>query len=347
MKKAELALTQAWQNESKALMALAPLSAAYGAISRARKALYQSGVISTYQAPVPVLIIGNITVGGSGKTPLIIALLKILMQQDAQVGVISRGYGGDASSMPRLVLPDSMPDQVGDEPCLIVQSVYASTGKQVPMAVGADRKAAIELLLHHHPKIRLIISDDGLQHYALHRDLEWIVVDAARGFGNQKLLPQGFLREPISRLEGATVIYHDKAEAAYSDDALVMTLQPSALEPLMSDCHQMPPQSGSRVYAVSGIGHPQRFFDTLGSLGFEVLPQPFGDHHEFKLADLMAFDELPMIITAKDAVKIRSLAVQHPEYSALFERIWVLPVEARFSEALLAAIEALKLRYQI
>lgn len=345
MKKAELALTQAWQNQSKALMALAPLSAAYGAISRARKALYQSGVIQTYKAPVPVLIIGNITVGGSGKTPLIIALLKILMQHDAAVGVISRGYGGDASCMPRLVQLDSTPDQVGDEPCLIVQSVHAATDKQVPMAVGADRKAVIKLLLRHHPKIRLIISDDGLQHYALHRDLEWIVVDAARGFGNQKLLPQGFLREPISRLEGATVIYHDQAQASYPTDAMVMCLEPGVPEPLLAGVDHVPP-SGS-VYAISGIGYPERFFDTLRSLGFEVLPRPFGDHHDFKLADLMAFDDLPMIITTKDAVKLRSLAAQHPEHRALFERIWVLPVEARFSEALVAAIEALRLRYLI
>lgn len=347
MIKAELALTKAWQNQSKALMALAPLSALYGAITHIRRTLYQSGAFKSYKAPVPVLVIGNITVGGSGKTPLIIALLKILISHNAQIGVISRGYGGDVDAMPRLVLLDSTPDQVGDEPCLIVQSIHAATAKHVPMVVGANRQAAIELLLSHHPNIRLIISDDGLQHYALHRDLEWIVVDAIRGFGNQKLLPQGFLREPVSRLNGATVIYHDTADADYPNEALVMSLQPSSLEPLLMDQDHRPPHSGDAVYAVSGIGYPERFFLTVRSLGFHALPKPFGDHHDFQLEDLLPFENLPIIVTAKDAVKLRALAVQYPTHSTLFQRIWVLPVEARFNDALLAAIDELMLRYQI
>lgn len=346
MRKSELALTHAWQNQSKALMALAPLSALYGAVSQVRRAFYHSGIISVYRAPVPVLIIGNITVGGSGKTPLIISLMKILIAKGAKVGVISRGYGGDAGGMPRLVTLDSSPSEVGDEPCLIVQSVHTATDKLMPMAVGADRKAAIELLLSHHPDISMIISDDGLQHYALHRHLEWIVVDAQRGFGNQKLLPQGFLREPISRLDGATVIYHDKADVDYPKDALVMHLQPGQLEPLI-DGGSAPPAVGDAVYAVSGIGYPERFFLTLSTLGYLVQPQPFGDHHDFKVTDLLPLVDLPIIVTAKDAVKLRALAARHPSHNMLFSRIWVLPVEAVFSASLLATIDDLGQRYSL
>ncbi|MFC0819562.1 tetraacyldisaccharide 4'-kinase [Moraxella marmotae] len=353
MKKAELMLTHAWQTQSPLLGVLAPLSALYGTVSRVRKLLYQSGKLSVYHAPVPVWVIGNITVGGSGKTPLIIALLKHLLAYGVKVAVISRGYGGDAQAMPRLVGPSSQPNEVGDEPCLIVQSLSA-LGYQVPMAVGANRDAVIELLLDNFSDIQLIISDDGLQHYALHRDEEWIVVDAMRGFGNGKLLPQGFLREPVERLDGATVIYHDKTIT--QGDKFAMTLKAGELIPLMDsvDTDLKPPQSGSRVHAVSGIGYPARFFATLSDLGYQVVPQPFGDHHDFCYQDLLGLDDLPIITTAKDAVKLRKLA-EHSEQinqdkqamAAIFNNIWVLPVEAVLSDSLIAHIHTLLDKYQL
>lgn len=366
MKKAELTLTTAWQNKSPYLSLLSPLSALYGAVSSARKSLYHKNIFDMYRAPVPVLVIGNITVGGSGKTPLIITMLEYLLAKGVQVGVISRGYGGDSSQMPRMVMPDSTPDQVGDEPCLIVQSIFAKTGDVVPMVVGANRKAAIELLLSTHLNVSLIISDDGLQHYALHRDVEWIVVDAARGFGNGKLLPQGFLREPISRLDGATIVYHDArlasftgefstahysldekftSPACYSADDLTMYLRPSELVLLLPNSTKKPPQASDRIYAISGIGYPKRFFDTLGELGFDVVPVAFGDHHQFVLADVVDFADLPIIITAKDAVKLRTLAKEqmHP----IFENIWVLPVSAQLSQAAYQQMDALIERFEL
>lgn len=328
--KLELAITQAWQNQSAWLKLLSPLSALFAAASGAHKALYKKGISSSYKAAVPVLVIGNITVGGSGKTPLIIALVEYLQSKNIKVGVISRGYraksqNADKSTTARLVGCDSTPDEVGDEPCLIVQS----TG--VPMAVSSNRGAAIELLLAHYP-LDLIISDDGLQHHALARDDEWIVVDVARGFGNEKLLPQGFLREPIQRLEGATVIYHDRD---ISQDKLSMTLQPSALEPLLTDTPSSPPTDA--VYAISGIGYPKRFFATLTQLGFAVDERAFGDHHDFSLDDLIDLTDKAIITTSKDAVKLRTLARQNPH--PIFNNIWVLPVKAKLSAPVYRAMD--------
>lgn len=324
MKHLEMLITKAWQNQSGWLNALAPLSALYGVVGRVRKSLYDNDKLPKYHAPIPVMVIGNITVGGSGKTPLIIALVKYLQNKGISVGVISRGYGR-ADSTPAIVRADSTPKDAGDEPCLIVGQT------DVAMAVGANRGGAIELLLKTYPDLQLILSDDGLQHYALHRDVEWIVVDGVRGFGSGKLFPQGFLREPIDRLDGATVIYHDVRQI-YGDNALQMHLAPNKPVPLLGDEYlhsdkHLPPQ---QVYAVSGIGYPERFFKTLSELGFDVVKKPFGDHHNFSLSDLAEFTELPIIITAKDAVKIRELAKHSPH--TIFKNIWVLPVQAVLSD---------------
>lgn len=336
MQKAELIITQAWQKNAPWLSMLAPLSVLYGVAGSLHKSLYDTGTLTRYHAPVPIIIIGNITMGGSGKTPLIIALVRYLQNIGVSVGVISRGYGRQ-NNHPMLVAPDATPAMVGDEPCLIVQS----TG--VPMAVGANRGQAIELLMHHHPNIALILSDDGLQHHALHRDAEWIVVDGMRGFGNAKLFPQGFLREPLSRLDGATVIYHDVRAERYAPDAMRMHLIPDHPIPLLSSTHVtvLTPQ---RVYALSGIGYPTRFFNTLDELGYDVVAQPFGDHHDFSLQDLVGFDDLPIITTSKDAVKLRQLAKkQH----AIFDNIWVLPINAVLSDSIYDALNQFMWQHNI
>ncbi len=336
----EQLITNAWQNNSPALKALAPLSALYGAVSGMRRLMYQRGVLTSYKASVPVLVIGNITVGGSGKTPLIIALVRYLQSRGVAVGVISRGYGR-AESTPALVVSNSTPKEVGDEPCLIVQS----TG--VAMAVGANRGQAIDLLLSTYPDTSFIISDDGLQHYALHRDAEWIVVDKGRGFGNGKLLPQGFLREPVSRLEKSVVIYHDPSLATGGQiaDDRTMYLAPDKFMPLLTDNKDQAPAPPQSVYALSGIGYPKRFFDTVQGLGFHVITKPFNDHHAFSLDDLMPLTDYPIITTAKDAVKLRQLATacQHD----VFGRIWVLPVEARLSQGVYDTMDELLTRLKI
>lgn len=347
----ETTVTHAWQRQAAWLWLLLPISWLYALITMIRRQAYKVGLLSSYRAPVPVMVIGNISVGGSGKTPLIIALVKHLQEQGIKVGVISRGYGGDTSQMPTLVNTTSLPNVVGDEPCLIVNMTGAA------MAVCPSREQAITTLLKAHPDLQLIIADDGLQHYALQRDIEWIVVDAARGFGNKQLLPTGFLREPMSRLEEANVIYHESLEAVSTRDhnedghlhpanRLTMHLEADDMqrlwqpeEPFDSRINNEVPEKGSKIHAVSGIGYPQRFFNTLESLGFTVIGHPYPDHYDFNLAELLPYSDYPIVVTTKDAVKIRALLVKHTteqaltdEYKALVDRLWVLPVTAVLSE---------------
>ena len=350
----ETTVTRAWQRQALWLWLLLPISWLYGLITILRRQAYKIGLLSSYRAPIPIMVIGNISVGGSGKTPLIIALVNELQSRGVKVGVISRGYGGDTSQMPALVNIDSLPNVVGDEPCLIVSMTGAA------MAVCPNRQQAVTTLLDAYPDLQLIIADDGLQHYALQRDIEWIVVDSARGFGNKQLLPTGFLREPMSRLEGANVIYHEKLETGvvYQDNNTLplasrstMHLMPDKLQRLwqlkLTDAKTTDskvkidmPEKGSQVHAVSGIGYPQRFFDTLDSIGFEVIGHPYPDHYDFSLAELLQYRDYPIVITSKDAVKIRALLVEYTskqalsdEYEELASRLWVLPVTAVLSDS--------------
>lgn len=338
-------LTNAWQH-NRPLSALTPLSRLYGVISQHKKDAYLTGKKDRYYADVPVLVIGNITVGGSGKTPLIIELVRHLQKNGIKVGVISRGYGGHAP-MPSLVTQDSLPSQVGDEPCLIVQKTHA------PTAVAPERKLAIELLLSNY-KLDMILCDDGLQHYALYRDDEWIVVDVQRGFGNGKLLPQGFLREPIERLANSTVIYHGlpnqlpkspKFQAIYSTTTTQATMILVPQNPknyhdyLTGTAHQT--LTHKKVCAVTGIGYPKRFFKTLGSLGFEVIGYAFNDHHDFKVSDFDVFKDLDLkesaiIVTEKDMIKIKHLNLDND----ITNRLWVLPVDAKLSDMVYQKLDA-------
>ena len=356
----ETTMTRAWQRQAAWLWLLLPVSWLYEFITMVRRQAYKIGLFASYRAPIPLMVIGNITVGGSGKTPLIIALVNYLQKQGIKVGVISRGYGGDSNQMPALVHADSLPSIVGDEPCLIVNMTDA------PMAVCPNRKQAITTLLNAHPDLQLIIADDGLQHYALQRDIEWIVVDASRGFGNQQLLPTGFLREPMSRLTGANVVYHEKADRTTKDNKqakakrLTMYLQADKLQPLWSSAVEidglsvaaktpmplMPPIPNGRVHAVSGIGYPQRFFDTLMALGFDVIGHAYPDHYDFSLTELLQYSELPIIVTSKDAVKIRALLINmssrqplNDEYQELVHRLWVLPVTAVLSDGCYVSLQ--------
>ena len=352
----ETTMTRAWQRQAAWLWLLLPVSWLYGFITVMRSQAYKIGLLSSYRPPIPVMVIGNITVGGSGKTPLIIELVTHLQKQGVKVGVISRGYGGDSSQMPALVHTDSLPSIVGDEPSLIVNMTGAA------MAVCPNREQAINTLLKAYPDLQLIIADDGLQHYALQRDIEWIVVDTSRGFGNQQLLPTGFLREPMSRLQGANVVYHEKADMAATDDnkkaqstRLTMHLQAEKLQPLWSSNAELDssivteakmPVPNSRVHAVSGIGYPQRFFDTLASLGFDVVRHAYPDHYDFSLHELLQYTQQPIIVTSKDAVKIRALLIDatsrqplSEEYQELVNRLWVLPVTAVLSDSFYANLQ--------
>lgn len=339
-------LSKQWQ-DNKPLPLLSPLSALYGMISQQQKHAYLTQQKNVYRADVPVLVIGNITVGGSGKTPLIIELVHYFQKKGIDIGIISRGYGGNNRLMPCLVSSCSRPCDVGDEPCLIVQKTKA------PMAVAPNRQQAIKLLLAN-SSVQMIICDDGLQHYALYRDAEWIVVDVERGFGAGKLLPQGFLREPIERLKNATVIYHGKNpddllvktanfEPIYRTTTTTATMQlvpdmPQSYHDYLNHAvNQQPTNSilhSKQVCGVTGIGYPNRFFKTLNELGFEVVPFVFVDHHQFKATDFLGCERgdlanLPIVVSEKDMIKIQQLDLS----DTLKNRLWVLPVHAKLSPA--------------
>ncbi|MGN7834089.1 tetraacyldisaccharide 4'-kinase [Acinetobacter sp. 22323] len=317
-------IQDAWNTQAKWLIVFRPLSWLYQIGFSLNKALYDKGFKASYTAPVPVMVIGNITVGGSGKTPLLIHLVEYLEKQNVRVGVISRGYGGKGP-FPCYVDTQATAESVGDEPALIVQS----TG--VPMAVGPNRQQSIELLLSKHD-LDLIICDDGLQHWALNRQIEWIVLDNNRGLGNQKLLPEGYLREPVERLKTGTVIEH----TAHPQSDLHMHLAPS--QPyLLNRAGLQTFDPNLPFYAVVGIGFPQRFYQTLESLGIQQFQcHEFPDHHDYEIEDLQFEDNYPIITTEKDAVKIMTLLKQNPEFN---RDIWVVPVEAILSPACYAILQ--------
>lgn len=313
-------IQNAWNKQAKWLVVLRPLSWLYHSGFTLNKKMFKAGLKEVYTAPIPVMVIGNITVGGSGKTPLLIQLVKYLQLKNVRVGVISRGYGAKGP-FPAQVNLHSIPSEVGDEPCLIVQST------EVPMVVGSNRKESIELLLAHH-QLDLIISDDGLQHWALDRQIEWIVLDQNRGLGNQKLLPEGFLREPVERLNEGTVIEHAQNSTSplnmYLEVAQPYLLNGSSDQAELFDIHQ-------DFYAVVGIGFPQRFYQTLKSIGLTRFQcHEFPDHHDYEIEDLQFEDSNPIITTEKDAVKLLPLLKQHPDFN---REIWVVPVEAVLSQA--------------
>ena len=312
-------LEQHWYQPSVWMIALLALpEGLFALLAAARRALYRLGWLKSTALSVPVVIIGNINVGGVGKTPLTLTLLTRFCQLGIRVGVVSRGYGG-AHLRPTLLRPDSTAQEVGDEPLLL-----AAAG--VPVVVGRDRVAAGQFLLAQHPELQLILSDDGLQHYALARDLEIVVMDGRRGVGNGRLLPNGPLREPLSRLAGvdACVINGEPAVMPSLPATLPVFRQHLQAGAFYSLSGKEPSRTaadfaGQKVVALAGIGHPARFFNTLQQLGMVLHEtRAFPDHHVFTAADLPA-DVDAIIVTAKDAVKLQ--CINHA-------KLWVLPVEA-------------------
>jgi tetraacyldisaccharide 4'-kinase len=285
---------------------LRPLARLYGKVSadvaERRKA-------AAVQLPVPVIVVGNITVGGTGKTPFVLWLVERLIARGWRPGVISRGYGGCAPEYPLRVSPTTDPAWAGDEPALIARR----TG--LPVAVAPDRVAAARLLIDS-GEIDILVTDDGLQHYRLGRDIEICVVDGSRGLGNGALLPAGPLREPPARLrEVDLVVVNGGGWRPEGVPALDMQLETVEARPLVTgEPRPLSSFAGARVNAVAGIGNPERFFASLRAAGIQVVPHPFPDHHNYTDIDL-AFDEkLPLLMTEKDAVKCAGLAQPHHWY---------------------------------
>ena len=318
------ALTRAWYQGHPALLLLRPLEWLYRAVVQRRRRRFLAGEGTIYRAPVPVLVVGNITVGGTGKTPLILWLIEHCRARGLRVGVVSRGYGAEPPQLPWRVRADQTARVAGDEPLLIVQR------SGVPLMIDPDRGRAVAALLEAEP-LDLILSDDGLQHYRLARDLELVLIDAARGLGNRHCLPAGPLREPVERLQSVDALLYN---GALSDpqDGYGFTLQPRALVNLRSgerrELDHFAP--GQAVHAVAGIGNPQRFFKTLEGLHWRPVAHAFADHAAYS-AELLDFSpSLPLLMTEKDAVKCRAFAA---------DDWWYLAVDAVPSAAFVAWID--------
>jgi tetraacyldisaccharide 4'-kinase len=317
-------LNRIWYERPAPPWWLVPMSLAYGAVSGSRRFLYAKRMRRTRRLSRPVVIVGNLTVGGTGKTPLVCWLVARLAERGFRPGIVTRGYGGSAVSV-RLIDATDDPKLVGDEPVLLAQRTH------VPVAVGRDRPAAAQLLIG--AGCDVIVSDDGLQHYALARDCEVVVIDGDRRFGNGWLLPAGPLRETRSRLAVADAIVVNGGRALL-DGALSMRLEAKSAVALAGGAAvALDEFAGREVHAVAGIGNPERFFNTLRAHGILVLGHPLADHARITGRDIQFADDKPVLMTEKDAVKCRDEADA---------RHWYVPVSAVFesneASALLATI---------
>jgi tetraacyldisaccharide 4'-kinase len=305
------------------LIPLLPLSVLFGFSVWLRRSLYRAGWLASVALPIPVVVIGNITIGGTGKTPLVIWLTHYLRERGYFPGVISRGHGGQAAE-PIPVYAGSNPVQVGDEPPLIARH------SSCPVWVGRDRVQAAQALLKAHPECNVLISDDGLQHYRLRRDVEIVVVDGAWRFGNNFLLPAGPLREPVSRLNSVDAIIINgtvRKPILANKPVYEMQLEGETFYQVSKQDHPVAAAElpRDRVVAVAGIGHPQRFFAHLHALGFTFTQYDFPDHHFYTSHDLHFPHAQVILMTEKDAVKCEKIAP---------EAAWYLHVDAQVSNDL-------------
>ncbi|CAI2123440.1 MULTISPECIES: tetraacyldisaccharide 4'-kinase [Serratia] len=301
-----------WSGSSLVYLLLLPLSWLYGLVSGLIRLSYRCGLRKSWRAPVPVVIVGNLTAGGNGKTPMVIWLVEQLQQRGYRVGVVSRGYGGKSAVYPLVLDAQTTTRQAGDEPVLI----YQRTG--APVAISPKRAEAVQALLNQ-GELDLIITDDGLQHYALQRDFELVVIDGVRRFGNGWWLPAGPMRERVSRLKTVDACVANGGVAQPGEIAMKLQAQDAVN---IASGERRPAIELPHVVAMAGIGHPPRFFATLEKLGVEVEREvAFADHQEYNHGQLaaLASQGQTLLMTEKDAVKCRSFA--QPDW-------WYLPVEA-------------------
>lgn len=293
-----------WRDRNGVAIALLPFSWLFCALVWLRRTAYRIGIFRTRRMSVPVIVVGNISVGGAGKTPLVIWLALHLQKLGYKPGIVSRGYGGNARYWPQQVLPGSDPTTVGDEPVLIARRT------KCPVSVGPDRVVAA-LAMQEHTECDVIISDDGMQHYALGRDIEIAVVDADRGLGNGFCLPAGPLRERVSRLNRVDMVV---SNGAAGRGRYIMMLKQTVVINL-ADPGQVRSLNEfvgkDKVNAIAGIGNPERFFKQLEIAGLNVERHEFPDHYEFQPEDLEAMGNATLLMTEKDAVKCGRFAQPH------------------------------------
>lgn len=326
----ESLLTQSWMRRGLLARILWPVALLFLLLVVVRRQLYRAGFLKTTRLPVPVIVVGNVFVGGTGKTPLTIWLVEALRQAGYQPGVISRGYGGQ-NEVPCPVTADSMPHDVGDEPVLL------ACRTQCPVMVGRNRVAAASALLAAHPHVDVIVSDDGLQHYALGRDIEIVLFDG-RGIGNGWMLPAGPLREPASRRGDFTVVNGSSIPSRMPGNAIRMQLTGDFAERLLDRSQRVtlrslaaagPDVDRPRIVAAAGIGNPARFFTMLRSAGLAIHEMPLPDHYDFADNPFATVSADMILITEKDAVKCSRIDALKND-----SRLWVVPVAAYIDDAL-------------
>jgi tetraacyldisaccharide 4'-kinase len=315
-------LEKYWYRISLFHLLLWPISILFGALAAIRRALYRSGVLHSIKLPVPVIIVGNISVGGTGKTPFTLWLAQQLLDEGWHPAIISRGYTKSKQHplhTPHAVTVSDSPDAVGDEPLLMAQRNLC------PVWIGRDRPAVAQALLQTHPECDVILSDDGLQHYRLQRDIEIVLIDGKRRFGNGLLLPAGPLREPVSRLNSVDIVVTNGGKPHSGEQA--MLLDGSQFYNLLNPTTTLPANAfiGQRLRAIAGIGHPERFFVHLKHLGLNAQTHAFPDHHRYTVADISFNDTDAILMTEKDAVKCTAFAT---------EQCWALRVDAQVDPAL-------------
>ncbi|MEO8343030.1 MAG: tetraacyldisaccharide 4'-kinase [Gallionella sp.] len=308
-----------WYRITPLHLILFPISLAFRVLAALRRELYHNGILTSHQLLLPVIVVGNISVGGTGKTPLTLALAQQFIERGWHPLIVSRGYGR-SSSRPQQVSRSSTIAQVGDEPLLMAQRDIC------PVWVGADRVATARAALQVHLQCDVVLCDDGLQHYRLQRDAEIAVIDGARGFGNGLMLPAGPLREPASRLQTVDAVVVNGGDAAAGQYA--MRLTGAIFYNLLNPGQTATPADfqQSNNHAVAGIGHPQRYFQHLETLGVPFTPHAFPDHHPYRAAELSFTDCDAILVTEKDAVKCAAFADA---------RYWVLRVDAQIDPALI------------
>ncbi len=325
-----------WYSQNLLAWLLWPVSIIFCWLSFIRRLCFFSGIFNSVAFDVPVIVIGNISVGGSGKTPLLISICEYLKQQGRKPGIVSRGYGGNVTGIKQLDVNDEA-ITVGDEPCMIFQRTHC------PVVVGSDRSAAVAHLLNNNA-CDIVLSDDGLQHYRLQRKVEIAVVDAKRLHGNGFCLPAGPLREPVRRLKNVDlVVFNGAPDRPLKDNItpLFYTLKFDVLVNLVSsEPLQLTALKSKNILAVAAIGNPQRFFELLKQQGLTVNEQAFPDHYFYSDADIQLWSGKCVLMTEKDAVKCRQ-RIQQKEINGDFTNVWYLPVNAKFNNALKQALNKL------
>ena len=323
-------LQKQWKGYSIWHLVLLPLSFIFFLLSSVRKYLFSLGILRSYKLPVPVIVVGNISVGGTGKTPLVIWLAEQLKKNGFKPGIVSRGYGGSANYVTEVFVSD-LASYVGDEPLLIAKREVC------PVFVCNNRVDAGTTLLKAHPEVNVIISDDGLQHYALQRDIEIVAVDAERAFGNELLLPAGPLREIKSRLNTVDAIVMTNAhqqssiKTKFSPSVFEMKFFGDVFVSLFDGKTQQKSNyfEHKKLVAIAGIGNPKRFFDGLAKMGLVFERKSLADHYAFTPQDLFPFVGKTILMTEKDAVKCAQFARGNSQFD-----IWMLPVSANIDVGL-------------